>query len=279
MVEGSEQAPVVVPVHPFEGGELDCFAVTPRAAPERNGMRVIRLRQDPFDTRHDGLREAALFTRVRRPQLGFEQIRGQQNRKRTQSAPQYRDCPASSAARCRCRRSPASRRVRPPPVRRPVRRRPDADPGDRAGTRNRAAARWDHPLRSWAASAVKASFVRKRSSTLRANAASAAACRCGLASTSSTRRSKPQASTHRRAVSIVGLDWPVSYRATAEGGIRARLASSARVRPARSRASRISTPRVRDMCIGARRNPLPDDCLASLRSGDHELPARGAAMR
>ena len=56
--------------------------------------------------------------------------------------------------------------------------------------------------------------------------------------------------------------WPVSYRATVEGGIRARLASSARVRPARSRASRISAPRVRDMCIGARRNPLPDDCRA-----------------
>ena len=33
MAEGSEQAPVVVPVHPFEGGEFDCLAVTPRAAP------------------------------------------------------------------------------------------------------------------------------------------------------------------------------------------------------------------------------------------------------
>ena len=33
MVEGSEQAPVVVPVHPFEGGELDCLAGAPRAAP------------------------------------------------------------------------------------------------------------------------------------------------------------------------------------------------------------------------------------------------------
>ena len=31
--EGSEQAPVVIPVYPFEGGELDCLAVTPRAAP------------------------------------------------------------------------------------------------------------------------------------------------------------------------------------------------------------------------------------------------------
>ena len=34
MAEGSEKAPVVVPVHPFEGGELDCLAVTPRAAPD-----------------------------------------------------------------------------------------------------------------------------------------------------------------------------------------------------------------------------------------------------
>ena len=25
MAEGSEQAPVVIPVHPFEGGELDCL--------------------------------------------------------------------------------------------------------------------------------------------------------------------------------------------------------------------------------------------------------------
>ena len=33
MAEGSEQAPVVVPVHPFEGGELDCLAGAPRAAP------------------------------------------------------------------------------------------------------------------------------------------------------------------------------------------------------------------------------------------------------
>ena len=33
MPEGFEQAPVVVPVHPVEGGGLDCLAVTPRAAP------------------------------------------------------------------------------------------------------------------------------------------------------------------------------------------------------------------------------------------------------
>ena len=33
MPEGSEQAPVVVPVHPLEGGELHRLAVTPRAAP------------------------------------------------------------------------------------------------------------------------------------------------------------------------------------------------------------------------------------------------------
>ena len=33
MAEGFEQAPVVVPVHPFEGGELDRLAGTPRAAP------------------------------------------------------------------------------------------------------------------------------------------------------------------------------------------------------------------------------------------------------
>ena len=33
MPEGSEQAPVVVPVHPFEGGEFHRLAVTPRPAP------------------------------------------------------------------------------------------------------------------------------------------------------------------------------------------------------------------------------------------------------
>ena len=33
MAERSEQAPVVVPAHPFEGGKCDRLAVTPRAAP------------------------------------------------------------------------------------------------------------------------------------------------------------------------------------------------------------------------------------------------------
>ena len=60
------------------------------------------IRQDPFDTRHDGLREAALFTRVRRPQLGFEQIRGQQNRKRTQSAPQCGTARLAKGDRYQC---------------------------------------------------------------------------------------------------------------------------------------------------------------------------------
>ena len=103
--------------------------------------------------------------------------------------------------------------------------------------------------RSRAASAVKAPFVRRRSSTSRASAASAAACRCGLTRTRSIRSSKPQASIHRRAVSILGPARPVSYRTTAEGDVRARLASSAR-----SRASRISVSRVRGICNGSHRS-------------------------
>ena len=40
MPEGSEQAPVVVPVHPLEGGEFHRLAVTPRAAP---GDELVRI--------------------------------------------------------------------------------------------------------------------------------------------------------------------------------------------------------------------------------------------
>ena len=41
MAEGSEQAPVVVPVRTVEGSEPDCLAVTPRAAPG-DGFRLLQ---------------------------------------------------------------------------------------------------------------------------------------------------------------------------------------------------------------------------------------------
>ena len=110
--------------------------------------------------------------------------------------------------------------------------------------RNRAAERRGHSRRSWAARAVNESLVRRRSSTLRASAASTAAWRCGHVSTSSIRRSKPQASTNRRAVASVGLVWPASCRAMAERDVSARLGSSVRVSPARLRARRITDPSI-----------------------------------
>ena len=69
-------------------GSGECAEAAADAAVPERGAGVSGDARHPFDTRHDGLREAALFTRVRRPQLGFEQIRGQQDRKRTQPAPQ-----------------------------------------------------------------------------------------------------------------------------------------------------------------------------------------------
>ena len=62
--------------------------------------------------------------------------------------------------------------------------------------------------------------------------------------TSSTRRSKPQASTNRRAVATVGLAWPASYGVMAERDVAARLESSVRVNPARFRVRRIAEPSV-----------------------------------
>ena len=48
MPEGSEQAPVVVPVHPLEGGELHRLVATPRPAPAEavsSGSGPTRLRR------------------------------------------------------------------------------------------------------------------------------------------------------------------------------------------------------------------------------------------
>ena len=45
MPEGFEQAPVVVPVHPFEGGEFHRLAVTPRPAPG-NEFRLVQSDDD-----------------------------------------------------------------------------------------------------------------------------------------------------------------------------------------------------------------------------------------
>lgn len=93
------------------------------------------------------------------------------------------------------------------------------------------------------ASCVKESFVRRRSSTLRPSAASAAARRWELGGATSMRNSKPHASTERRAVSNRGRIRPDSYRAIADVVIRTRFASSACVNPDRARASRITAPR------------------------------------
>ena len=98
--------------------------------------------------------------------------------------------------------------------------------------------------RSRAARAAKESLVRRRSSTLRASAASTAAWRYGYVSTSSIRRWKPQASTNRWAVPSVGFVWPASYRVMAERDVPARPESSPRVSPAHFRARRITDPSI-----------------------------------
>ena len=66
----------------------------------------------------------------------------------------------------------------------------------------------------------------------------------GNVSTSSIRRSKPQASTNRRAVATVGLAWPASHGVMAERDVAARLESSVRVNPARFRVRRITEPSI-----------------------------------
>ena len=138
--------------------------------------------------------------------------------------------------------------------------------GGSRGIRSRVAERRGHSRRSWAARAVNESLVRRRSSTLRASAASAAARRCGLVSDSSIRRSKPQAPTNRRAVLSMGLAWPASYRVMAERDIPARFESSDRVSPARFRAWRIADPSIVSM---APRYPIACWCrkATSTRKG------------
>ena len=144
--------------------------------------------------------------------------------------------------------------------------------------RNRAVERRGHSRRSWTARAVNESLVRSRSSTLRASAASTAAWRCGHVSTSSIRRSKPQASTNRRAVASVGMVWPASYRVTVERDVPAPFGSSVRVNPARFRARRITDPSIvaiasRYPIAYRRRKPGPS------RSGAGSPVPRGSVAR
>ena len=71
MAEGFEQAPVVGPVHPFEGGELDCLAVTPRAAPS-DELRLVQ----PDDGLGQGVVAGVAHAAPLREALGVAQREG-----------------------------------------------------------------------------------------------------------------------------------------------------------------------------------------------------------